>query len=287
MKISNNPLEHPALKAQFEADKLAEIEREFIDTKHLIKRVSDWAWYIYATQHEPTRETIRFAIKLNSPAFAYMLEKFSVLIEGPSGTGKELLAGIIGFSGDGAKNVRSLNMAGLTDSLFESQLFGYVPGAFTGALSKGAPGFLRNVGRGFAFLDEIGELPLSQQAKLLRVIQDKTVLPVGAVDPVRIECRFIFATNRDLLSMVKAGTFREDLYFRISQIQLRTYSLSDRGLAEVRHVANEIIRFEKWQPLDADEYIPLELVSLGNVRALFNLLLNRELGRTMLPRLDS
>lgn len=283
MKLTLNPLEHPALKADFEASKRAEIEAEFIDQKHLIKRVNEWAWYIYPTQHEPTRETIRFAIKIN----AMNLDRYSVLIEGPSGTGKELLAGIVGYTANNSHKVHNINMAGLTDSLFESQLFGYVPGAFTGALSKGAPGFLRNVGRGFAFLDEIGELPLSQQAKLLRVIQDKTVLPVGAVDPVRIECRFIFATNRDLLAMVKAGTFREDLYFRINQLRLRTYSLAERGPAEVRHIANEIIRFEKWKPLDADEYIPSDWLALGNVRALFNLLLNREIGQVNLPRLET
>jgi transcriptional regulator with PAS, ATPase and Fis domain len=129
-----------------------------------------------------------------------------------------------------------------------------MPGAFTGAKSRGDVGFLRAVGKGTAFLDEIGELPLAHQAKLLRVLQDKTVLPVGAVDPVPIQCRFVFATNRDLLKMVKEGSFREDLYFRINELGLKTFSLQQRGVQEIRCVASAIITEENWTPLGEREH---------------------------------
>ena len=146
----------------------------------------------YATQDSATKRMLTSAVTYAEES----LQKYNVLIEGPSGTGKELLAKILAHK---RKPLKAMNMAGLTDTLFQSELFGYMPGAFTGAKSRGDVGFLRAVGKGTAFLDEIGELPLAHQAKLLRVLQDKTVLPVGAVDPVPIQCRFVFATNRDLL----------------------------------------------------------------------------------------
>lgn len=283
MNLNINPAEHPQLKKEFQAEVLRQIEADYEVDKHRIRRVNDWAWYIYPTQHEPTRVTVRQAIRLNKE-----FSRYNILIHGPSGTGKELLAGIIAYDdmNEFIPKYSSINMAGLTDTLFESQLFGYAPGAFTGALAKGAPGFLRSVGKRVAFLDEIGELPLSQQAKLLRVIQEKRVLPVGAVDSVPIDCRFVFATNRDLLAMVKAGTFREDLYFRINQLSLQTYSLADRGQVEVRYLADHIIRDERWTPLEPAEFIPLEDVMLGNVRALYNILLRREIQQLQLPRYE-
>lgn len=267
------------LKAEIAQRELERLDAAFEIEKHQIKRVEDWTTFNYPTQHAATRETLRQAIKLNRWG-----REFNILITGPSGTGKEIIAKIIGY--DNYKEykpvVRSINMAGLTDTLFESQLFGYVGGAFTGALSKGAPGFLRSVGDGTAFLDEIGELPLSQQAKLLRVLQDREVLPVGGVDSVKIGCRFVFATNRDLLSMVRAGTFREDLYFRISQIQLKTYSLAERGAAEIRVIAARIIKDMAWTELAPSEVLTPEMFELGNVRALYNYLLSRELSLTQL-----
>lgn len=233
----------------------------------------------YATVHPATKLMVNSAIGYASPE----LHKYNVLIEGPSGTGKELLAGILAHK---RQPLKAMNMAGLTDSLFQSELFGYMPGAFTGAKARGDIGFLRGVGKGTAFLDEVGELPLGHQAKLLRVLQDKVIQPVGAVDPVPIECRFIFATNRDLLQMVKEGKFREDLYFRINQLSLKTQSLHDRGAEEIKHIANAIISRERWTPLDPLEYFN-ESFEFGNVRALFNLLLRRELGEIELPTYES
>ena len=108
-------------------------------------------------------------------------------------------------------------------------------------------------------------------------------MPVGAFHGVPIKCRFIFATNRDLLSMVKAGTFREDLYFRISQLTLQTRSLKQRGQDEVDFLTDWLLKDNAWQPRTGDEYVPLEWLELGNVRALFNILLQRELDVIKLP----
>jgi transcriptional regulator with PAS, ATPase and Fis domain len=229
----------------------------------------------YATVDPATKLMVNSAIGYAAPD----LHKYNVLIEGPSGTGKELIASILAHK---RLPLKAMNMAGLTDSLFQSELFGYMPGAFTGAKARGDIGFLRGVGKGTAFLDEIGELPLGHQAKLLRVLQEKSVLPIGALDPIPIECRFVFATNKDLLKMVKEGTFREDLYFRINQLSLKTKSLHERGQDEIHHIAKALIAKEGWTPLSPDEYFP-ESFEFGNVRALFNLLLKRELGEIELP----
>ena len=266
---------NPEIKKELISRELAALDRDYQIEKFKLRKVDDWAKQNYPSQHRPTLNMLRRAIKLNGHG-----REYNILITGPSGTGKEIVAKIIGYDNytDYAPKIKSINMAGLTDTLFESQLFGYVGGSFTGALSKGTPGFLRSVGKGTAFLDEIGELPLSQQAKLLRVLQDREILPVGGVDSVKIDCRFIFATNRNLLDMVKAGTFRKDLYFRISQIELQTYSLAERGPEEVRLIASSIIKDMAWTELAPEEALPSpEFFQLGNVRALFKYLLTREL----------
>ncbi len=127
-----------------------------------------------------------------------------------------------------------------------------------------------------AFLDEIGELPLPQQAKLLRALQSKKVLPVGADEEVPIDCRFVFATNRDLKTMSRSGAFREDLYWRIAQLQLFTTALIERDAGEVRFIADHINRIEGWTELEDDEQIPIECYRYGNVRQLQAALMLRE-----------
>lgn len=281
MNLSKPITEIPALADDFKRAREAEILQQFEVEKHYTMSVRRYAQLNYIVKdHQPTIDTVNEAVRLNK-GFA----NYNVLITGPSGTGKEIIAKIIGYDDvtSYVPRIKALNMSGLTDTLFESQLFGYVPGAFTGALSKGHPGFLRACGKSVAFLDEIGELPLSQQAKILRVLQEREVTPVGGVDAVKIDCRFVFATNKDLPAMVEAGTFREDLYFRISQITLRTYSLEERGDVETRAIADSIIRDNAWTPLDVSEYVPAAMFRRGNVRALFNLLLSRERGTAKLP----
>jgi len=153
----------------------------------------------------------------------------TVLICGETGTGKELWARLLHRSGP--RKMRSfipVNCAALTPSLAESQLFGHEKGAFTGANGR-ALGIFRAAEGGMVFLDEIGEMPLELQAKLLRVLQQREVLPVGANEPVPIDVQIVAATNRDLEAEVEKGTFREDLLYRLNMIELRVPALRERA----------------------------------------------------------
>ena len=152
----------------------------------------------------------------------------TVLLLGETGSGKEMLARHIHANSDrAAKPFVPVDCSALTDTLFESQLFGHTRGAFTGAV-RDSLGFIRSADGGTVLLDEIGELSLVQQAKLLRVIQERSVVPVGDARPRPVDVRFICATHRDLRRMVSEGTFREDLYFRLNVITLHLPPLRER-----------------------------------------------------------
>jgi len=151
-----------------------------------------------------------------------------VLILGESGTGKEMVAHAIHANGPNAKKpFIPVDCGSLVPTLIESELFGYVKGAFTGA-NQSREGLLSAAEGGTVFLDEIGELPLELQAKLLRALQEKEVRPVGATHAVPISARVLAATNRDLSAMVEQGQFRKDLYFRLNVVNLRIPSLRAR-----------------------------------------------------------
>jgi DNA-binding NtrC family response regulator len=152
----------------------------------------------------------------------------TVLITGDSGTGKEVVARAIHHYGSTPDRVfLPVNCAAIPETLLESQLFGHVRGAFTGAVTAQEGLFARARG-GTIFLDEIGDLPLGLQSKLLRTIEAKEILPVGSTHPVTVDIRIITATNRDLRSMVEAGTFREDLYYRLNVMEIHLPPLRDR-----------------------------------------------------------
>jgi two-component system response regulator HydG len=151
-----------------------------------------------------------------------------VLILGESGTGKEMVARAIHNNGPNAtKPFIPVDCGSLVPTLIESELFGYVKGAFTGA-NRAKEGLLSAADGGTVFLDEIGELPMDLQAKLLRALQEKEVRPVGATQAVAISARVLAATNRDLSTMVEQGLFRKDLYFRLSVVNLKLPPLRER-----------------------------------------------------------
>jgi two-component system response regulator AtoC len=152
----------------------------------------------------------------------------TVLICGASGTGKELIAQGIHFAGKRAKNpIVPVNCGGIPENLLESELFGYKKGAFTGADSD-RKGLFEEADRGTIFLDEIGELPLSLQVKLLRVLQENEIRPVGDSKTKKIDVRVIAATSKNLEDEAKNGTFREDLFFRLNVMPIQLPLLKDR-----------------------------------------------------------
>ncbi|HEY0253099.1 MAG TPA: sigma-54 dependent transcriptional regulator, partial [Kofleriaceae bacterium] len=153
----------------------------------------------------------------------------SILITGETGSGKELFARATHRSSNRrAKPFIPVNCAALPETLIEAELFGHVKGAFTGAMTARAGRFLSAQG-GTLFLDEIGDLPLSAQAKLLRVLEERVVCPVGADSDTPIDVRIVAATHRNLEQMVAEGKFRADLYFRLSVVPLHLPALRDRG----------------------------------------------------------
>ena len=153
----------------------------------------------------------------------------SVLISGESGTGKEVFARAIHQASGRTGPFVAINCSAIPDNLFESEMFGYEGGAFTGALSKGKIGKIELANKGTLFLDEIGDMPLYMQAKLLRVLQERQVSRVGGDKAIDVDIRLISATHRDLRDMVRTGDFREDLYYRLNVVNLKLPSLNERS----------------------------------------------------------
>jgi DNA-binding NtrC family response regulator len=170
----------------------------------------------------------------------------TILIGGESGTGKELVAKAIhGQSQRADREMLSVNCAAIPESLIEAELFGHVKGAFTGATGDRA-GLIESADRSTLFLDEIGELPLEAQSRLLRVLQEGEIRRVGSTERTYIDVRLIAATHRNLLDMVSKSQFREDLYYRLNVIELRCPPLRDRG-EDIRLLAEVFLNAKQTQ----------------------------------------
>jgi DNA-binding NtrC family response regulator len=234
---------------------------------------------------ERTQEHFIFdGIKGSSPAMQGIFEiirrvaptNISVLIEGPSGTGKELLARAIHDNSlRRNKPFRPVNCAGLTETLLESELFGHVKGAFTGA-NTDRKGLFEIADEGTLFLDEIGDMPLTMQAKLLRVLEDGMVIPVGSNKAISVDVRVISATNHSLNALIEQNKFREDLYFRIKGVNVSLPPLRERPediplLAEhFRQEAAEEIGSDVSGVTEAAMQILVSYEWPGNIRQLKN-----------------
>ena len=202
----------------------------------------------------------------------------TVLIEGETGVGKDVMARNIhdtSINKDGP--FVKVNCGAIPDSLLESELFGYKKGAFTGALNQGKAGFVASAEGGTLFLDEIGELPLNIQVKLLELIQSKTYYPIGSVDPQTASIRIIAATHRDLAQMVKDGSFRQDLYYRLNVIPIYIPPLRERR-SEIPRLTNEFLR-KFCEKYNKNKHISREAMAIiinapwpGNIRELENMI---------------
>jgi two-component system, NtrC family, response regulator PilR len=183
----------------------------------------------------PVIEKLKATIRTVAPTAS------TVLIYGESGTGKELVARAVhSCSTRSTQPFVSINCGAFPETLLESELFGYVKGAFTGA-SQNKRGLFEVSGGGTIFLDEIGEMSVSMQVKLLRVLQERTIRPVGSTQEMPVDVRVIAATNRDLREMVANGTFREDLYYRVSVIPIQVPGLRERR-DDVALLANHFLK---------------------------------------------
>ncbi len=211
-------------------------------SRHLEERVQEVAHEII-DDLEATRNTLRKVTGIGeiitmSPCMLRLVEEtrifhenrlVPVLIEGETGTGKEVIARLIHYGDKGTDTpMVSINCAAISPDLFESELFGYAPGAFTGSARKGARGKLDLAGHGTLFLDEVGEMPLNLQPKLLRVLETRRYFRVGGTRQEEFNARVICATNRDLTRMVDSGAFRRDLFHRLQIGHLRIPPLRER-----------------------------------------------------------
>jgi two-component system response regulator HydG len=220
----------------------------------------------------------------SSPAMVRMMEtvaqvavsEATVMVTGESGTGKELVAAAIHHNSPRKEGpFVKVNCAAITETLLESELFGHEKGAFTGADRRKEGRFIQADG-GSLFLDEVGEMPVSMQVKLLRVIQERELTRVGGEQVIPVDVRLIVATNQDLTQMVKAGTFREDLYYRLNVVELKTPPLRERREDIPLLAAYFLTRFAEKNRKSVERFSPRSMDLLirhpwpGNVRELMN-----------------
>jgi len=197
-----------------------------------------------------------------------------MLIQGPTGSGKEAFAKAVHLaSSRAARAFVAVNCGAIPETLIESELFGYRPGAFTGARKEGSRGYILQSSGGTLFLDEIGDMPLNLQTRLLRVLEEQEVLPLGSDTPIKVELRVISASHRNLREMIAAGSFREDLYYRLNGMTLELPALRER--ADSERVIRKLIAAEAGHPVSIDAEAFSRLLSYpwpGNIRELRNVI---------------
>ncbi len=206
------------LEIRFKVEKDGEILTTFDEPKHKLSK--DYRFPEIIGESNQTKQIFNLISNVANSSS-------SVMLHGESGTGKELIAKAIHYSsGRKEKKFVAINCAAIPESLFESELFGFEKGSFTGA-AKQKKGLVELADGGTLFFDEIGEMPLSMQPKLLRLIQEKTVTRIGGTKNIPVDFRLISATNKNLENMIKMGKFREDLYYRINVIPINIPKLSE------------------------------------------------------------
>lgn len=202
----------------------------------------------------------------------------TVLITGESGVGKELIAKLLHKKGNRSSGpFITVNCGAIPENLIESELFGYVPGAFTGSRSDGKSGLFEAAQNGTIFLDEISELPLNLQVKLLRVIQEREITPVGGIKTIPIDVRIVSATNKSLMELVKKGLFREDLYYRLNVVPINVPPLRERPEDVLPLIKSNLMKYNS--TLHENKEISQEALTVllrypwpGNTRELQNII---------------
>ena len=266
------------------ADRLCALEKEpFAFSGETVGYVYTFQWSPVAEPQDDSRRLVfrseRMA-EVHNLLAVYGATAGTVLLHGETGTGKELAARCIHAASENADGpFVAVNCSAIPADLFESELFGYADGAFTSAKSGGRSGLLETANHGSFFLDEINSLPLAQQAKLLRVLQEKEVTPVGSRQAVALDVKFIAACNVDLAEEMRAGRFREDLYYRISTFAIRIPPLRERPEDIAALVAHMVQRDAQRYGADVDARTLVEGVVPafrryhwpGNVRQLENI----------------
>lgn len=281
---------NPVYNEQNELDRIIIASRDITETTRLkselqeIRKISEQ----YKKELDNFKSKDRFLKKLIycSPKMEKIINQakkiadFSstVLLHGESGVGKEVIAQAIHQLGKRSeKPFLKLNCGAIPENLLESELFGYAKGAFTGADRNGKEGYFKQADEGILFLDEIGEMPMHLQVKLLRILQEQEVIPIGSTTPIKINVQIIAATNKRLEKMVEEGTFREDLFYRLNVIPIHIPPLRERtediSLLAFHFLQQLNEKYNRNYHLTPDAVDVLEFYSWpGNVRELQNII---------------
>ncbi len=260
--------------------KLSKMRKELDETKKLKARYYNELEILREQQLEMDDIVIESSKMKDIVELAIRLGHFNstVLITGESGVGKEIVAKIIHRAGHFDESKGSfikINCGAIPESLLESELFGYEKGAFTGAKKQGKPGLFELAEDGTLLLDEIGELPLSLQVKLLRALQEREIYRIGGTEPIKINTRIIAATNKELKKQIKKGKFREDLYYRLNVVPINVPPLRSRKKEIIPMIHHFLLKYNK--KFNTNKKLALNLLKFfenykwpGNVRQLEN-----------------